>query len=157
MSCLTTSATRRSRSVPAAVLIASAAASSHEVLLVPIISVTLYTLMTFSFDHVRLAPGLLRPACHRATCPVVDARQVTAESVGPGWPAPAASPVTAVPYPRPGSGWAAAGAFADPGEPGPSGVRARAAARPGRQQGRGVPVQVPTRSTFANTSFSQSV
>src|SRR5580704_837840 len=45
MSCLTTSATRRSRSVPAAVLIASAAASSHELLLVPIISVTLYTLI----------------------------------------------------------------------------------------------------------------
>src|ERR1700744_2958688 len=57
MSCLTTSATRRSRSVPAAVLIASAAASSHEVLLVPMISVTLYTLMTVSFDHVRPAPG----------------------------------------------------------------------------------------------------
>src|SRR5271169_2038518 len=64
MSCLTTSATRRSRSVPAAVLIASAAASSHEVLLVPIISVTLYTLITLSFDHVRPAPGLLRPAFH---------------------------------------------------------------------------------------------
>src|ERR1700733_1454026 len=58
MSCLTTSATRRSRSVPAAVLIASAAASSHEVLLVPMISVTLYTLMTLSFEHVRPAPGL---------------------------------------------------------------------------------------------------
>src|SRR5580693_2776614 len=53
MSSLTTSATRRSRSVPAAVLIASAAASSHEVLLVPMISVTLYTLITLSFDHVR--------------------------------------------------------------------------------------------------------
>jgi hypothetical protein len=46
-----TSATRRSRSVPAAVLIASEAASSHEVLLVPMISVTLYTLMTISFDQ----------------------------------------------------------------------------------------------------------
>src|SRR6266567_3114088 len=57
MSCLTTSATRRSRSVPAAVLIASAAASSHDVLLVPMISVTLYTLMTLSFDHVRPASG----------------------------------------------------------------------------------------------------
>src|SRR5580693_3545807 len=57
MSCLTTSATRRSRSVPAAVLIASAAASSHEVPLVPMISVTLYTLMTVSFDHVRPAPS----------------------------------------------------------------------------------------------------
>src|ERR1700729_1820502 len=67
MSCLTTSATRRSRSVPAAVLIASAAASSHEVLLVPMISVTLYTLMTLSFDHVRPAPGLTKPPC-----PVVE-------------------------------------------------------------------------------------
>src|SRR5271169_6474668 len=57
MSCLTTSATRRSRSVPAAVLIASAAASSHEVLLVPMISVTLYTLITLSFEHLRPAPG----------------------------------------------------------------------------------------------------
>src|ERR1035441_10682912 len=50
MSCLTTSATRRSWMVPAAVLIASAAASSHEVPLVPMTSVTLYTLMTLSFD-----------------------------------------------------------------------------------------------------------
>src|SRR6185437_10232823 len=50
MSCFMTSATRRSRIVPAAVLIASAAASSHDVLLVPMISVTLYTLMTLSFD-----------------------------------------------------------------------------------------------------------
>src|SRR5271165_3576612 len=53
MSCLTTSATRRSWSVPAAVLIASAAASSHDVLLVPMISVTLYTLITLSLDHAR--------------------------------------------------------------------------------------------------------
>src|SRR5450432_1133513 len=50
MSCLMTSATRRSRIVPDAVLIASAAASSHEVPLVPMISVTLYTLMAFSLD-----------------------------------------------------------------------------------------------------------
>jgi hypothetical protein len=35
--------------VPAAVLIASAAASSHDVPLVPMTSVTLYTLMTLSF------------------------------------------------------------------------------------------------------------
>src|SRR6476620_3560884 len=55
MSCFMTSATRRSRIVPAAVLIASAAASSHDVLLVPMISVTLYTLMTLSFDG--LLPG----------------------------------------------------------------------------------------------------
>src|SRR5215467_529485 len=48
MSCFTTSATRRSRIVPAAVLIASAAASSHDVLLVPMTSVTRYTLMTLS-------------------------------------------------------------------------------------------------------------
>src|ERR1700722_19421437 len=71
MSCLTTSATRRSRSVPAAVLIASAAASSHEVLLVPMISVTLYTLIAISLDHVRPAPGLLRPACHRPIQPAI--------------------------------------------------------------------------------------
>src|SRR5215471_5841621 len=48
MSCLTTSATRGSRIVPEATLIASAAASSHEVLLVPMTSVTRYTLMTLS-------------------------------------------------------------------------------------------------------------
>src|ERR1700758_858740 len=101
MSCLTTSATRRSRSVPAAVLIASAAASSHDVLLVPMISVTLYTLMTLSFDQVRPAPGLLPPACHRATLPGRRCRQVIAESAGPGSPAPVASPVTAVPDPQP--------------------------------------------------------
>jgi hypothetical protein len=35
--------------VPVAVLIASAAASSHDVPLVPMTSVTLYTLMTLSF------------------------------------------------------------------------------------------------------------
>src|SRR5436305_8860233 len=69
MSCLTTSATRRSRSVPAAVLTASAAASSHEVLLVPMISVTLYTLTVLSFDRVRPPPRLLPPACHRVTPP----------------------------------------------------------------------------------------
>src|SRR6185437_4892564 len=60
MSCFTTSATRRSRSVPAAVLIASAAASSHEVLLVPMISVTRYTLMAISLSATyanRLEPG----------------------------------------------------------------------------------------------------
>src|SRR6476620_10298126 len=44
MSCLTTSATLRSRRDCAAVLIADAAASSHESLLVPISSVTRYTL-----------------------------------------------------------------------------------------------------------------
>src|SRR5260370_14608040 len=65
MSCLTTSATRRSRSVPAAALIASDAASSHEVPLVPMISVTLYTLTSLSFDDLRPGPGLLRPACHK--------------------------------------------------------------------------------------------
>src|SRR5271165_3973242 len=48
MSCLTTSATRRSRIVAAEVRTASAAASSHDVLLVPITSITLYTLMLFS-------------------------------------------------------------------------------------------------------------
>src|SRR5258708_33203418 len=65
MSCLTTSATRRWRSVPAAALIASDAASSHEVPLVPMISVTLYTLTSLSFDDLRPGPGLLRPACHK--------------------------------------------------------------------------------------------
>src|SRR6266513_982541 len=73
MSCLTTSATRRSRSVPAAVLTASAAASSHDVLLVPMISVTLYTLTMLSFDHARPPPRLLPSACHRVTRPVIDA------------------------------------------------------------------------------------
>src|ERR1051326_1765861 len=68
MSCLTTSATRRSRIVPAAVLIASAAASSHEVPLVPMISATLYTLMLVSFDHAAPA-GLLPLACHTVTPP----------------------------------------------------------------------------------------
>src|ERR1035438_5145781 len=84
MSCLRTSATRRSRIVPAAVLIASAAASSHDVLLVPMISVTLYTLTTLSFEHVRPTPGLLRPDCHKATRPGRRCRQVTAGSAGPG-------------------------------------------------------------------------
>src|ERR1700733_1074165 len=65
MSCLTTSATRRSRSVPAAVLIASAAASSHEVLLVPMISVTLYTLMTVSFDQCVPPRGAVAPLSQR--------------------------------------------------------------------------------------------
>src|SRR6266516_4919230 len=46
MSCLTTSATRTSRIVWRTVRSASAAASSHESLLVPITSMTLYTLMT---------------------------------------------------------------------------------------------------------------
>src|SRR5260370_7744066 len=52
MSCLTTSASRRSRLGPAAVLTASAAASSHEVPLVPMTSITLYTLMTISLDDL---------------------------------------------------------------------------------------------------------
>src|ERR1700735_2548365 len=101
MSCLMTSPTRRSRSVPAAVLIASAAASSHDVLLVPMISVTLYTLITLSFEHVRPAPGLLRPACHKATLPCRQCRYVNRRERRPGWLAPAASPVTAVPDPQP--------------------------------------------------------
>src|SRR5215471_11328891 len=72
MSCLMTSATRRSRIVPAAVLIASAAASSHDVLLVPMTSVTLYTLMTLSFRG---------PPARAPTGPVVHIR--------PGaWPRP---------------------------------------------------------------------
>ncbi|HUB40863.1 MAG TPA: hypothetical protein VMA72_18595, partial [Streptosporangiaceae bacterium] len=58
------------------VLIASAAASSHEVLLVPMISVTRYTLIAVSFEHVQPAPGLLRPACHTATLPGCLCRQV---------------------------------------------------------------------------------
>src|ERR1039457_4454672 len=84
MSSLTTSATRRSWMVPAAVLIASAAASSHEVLLVPMISVTLYTLLTLSFDHAQTVPGGLPPACHRATLLGRRCRQVIAESAYPG-------------------------------------------------------------------------
>src|SRR5260370_23412985 len=83
MSCLTTSATRRSRSVPAAVLIASAAASSHDVPLAPMISVTLYTLMPLSFDDLRPGPGLLRPACHRARWQFVDGGKWSR----PGWSA----------------------------------------------------------------------
>src|SRR5260370_13823224 len=45
MSCLTTSPTRRSRMVALAVRTASAAASSHETVLVPMMSITLYTLI----------------------------------------------------------------------------------------------------------------
>src|SRR5258708_17150690 len=87
MSCLTTSATRRSRSVPAAALIASAAASSHDVPLVPMISVTLYTLMSLSFDDWRPGPGLLRPACHRARWQFVDGGKCSrAWVVGFLWP-----------------------------------------------------------------------
>jgi hypothetical protein len=37
--------------------------------LVPMISVTLYTLMTLSFDLLRPGRGLLRPACHRPARP----------------------------------------------------------------------------------------
>src|SRR5664279_3595123 len=47
MSSCTTSATRRSRSVVRAVFTAVAAAASHDSVLVPISSVTRYTLMTF--------------------------------------------------------------------------------------------------------------
>src|SRR5947207_1443409 len=65
MSCLTTSATRRSRIVPAAVLIASAAASSHDVLLVPMTSVTRYTLMTLSS---RRPPSRAPPPGPRFAC-----------------------------------------------------------------------------------------
>src|SRR6516225_9514472 len=100
MSCWMTSATRRSRSVPAAVLIASAAASSHEVLLVPMISVTLYTLMTLSLDHARPAPGLLPQLVTEPPCPVVDAGRQGAERL-PRRSALAASPMTAAPDPQP--------------------------------------------------------
>src|SRR5664279_794591 len=48
MSCLVTSATRISRTYPPAVVMASAAASSQEEELVPITSITRYTLMTTS-------------------------------------------------------------------------------------------------------------
>src|SRR6476659_5548293 len=62
MPCLTTSATLRSRRVCAAVLIADAAASSHESLLVPISSVTRYTLTrTHSFNLRRSAQPRSRP------------------------------------------------------------------------------------------------
>src|SRR5271156_5625020 len=86
MSCLTTSATRRSRSVPAAVLIASAAASSHELLLVPIISVTLYTLIRSPLT----ACGPLRGYCRQlATEPTLSGRRcrkVTAHANFEGGP-----------------------------------------------------------------------
>src|SRR5450755_759234 len=98
MSCLTTSATRRSRSVPAAVLTASAAASSHEVLLVPMISVTLYTLITLSFDHVGPLRGAAVSLSQSHPARSMQAGDRRARS---GRPAPAASPVTAVPDPQP--------------------------------------------------------
>src|SRR5260370_4741743 len=87
MSCVTTSATGRSRSVPAAALIASDAASSHEVPLVPMISVSLYTLTSLSFDDLRLGPGLLRPACHKGRRQFVGGGKCwLAWVVGPLWP-----------------------------------------------------------------------
>src|SRR5580704_15411724 len=78
MSCLTTSATRRSRSVPAAVLIASAAASSHDVLLVPMISVTRYTLITLSLDHAR-------PRCGAAAASLSHRHPARPGSPAAGW------------------------------------------------------------------------
>src|SRR5215467_7926612 len=57
MSCLATSATRRSRIDSAAVLQASAAASSHDVLLVPMTSITLYTLIPVLLHSVPTHPG----------------------------------------------------------------------------------------------------
>src|SRR5579872_680077 len=92
MSCLTTSATRRSRIVPAAVLIASAAASSQELLLVPMISVTLYTLMTLSLEPRADYSRLLGPACHG---PALPGRRYQRPSV-PLRAAAASSPGTAV-------------------------------------------------------------
>src|SRR6266568_3171837 len=75
MSCLTTSATRRSRRVPAAVLIASVAASSHDVPLVPMISVTLYTLIALSFDCFLI---VLRPAAtHRRSTSAAHLARIT--------------------------------------------------------------------------------
>ena len=69
MSCLITSATRTSRIVWRTVRTASAAASSHELLLVPMMSMTLYTLMTASFTAgwSRVAPN--GPAPSRAPAP----------------------------------------------------------------------------------------
>src|SRR6516165_11516606 len=78
MSCLTTSATRRSRSVPAAVLIASAAAASQDVLLVPMISVTRYTLITLSLDHVR-------PAARAAAASLSHSRPARSAMQAAGW------------------------------------------------------------------------
>src|SRR6516162_5736901 len=83
MSCLTTSATRRSRIVSAVVLTASAAASSHDVLLVPMTSITLYTLMSCcSFTAVPPAPGrdarrlseILPPEAARPAGPAVSSQ-----------------------------------------------------------------------------------
>src|SRR5215472_7665922 len=69
MSCLTTSATRRSRIVSAAVCTACAAASSHEVPLVPMTSITLYTLMRASSLDQPDHPCLGRSADGRAIDP----------------------------------------------------------------------------------------
>src|ERR1700683_1707760 len=113
MSCLTTSATRRSRSVPAAVLIASAAASSHEVLLVPMISVTLYTLITLSFT----TRGPLRAAAASLSQRHLARSSMQAGDRGerrPKWPTLAASLVTAVPAPQPSPRWSFARRNAPP-------------------------------------------
>src|SRR5664280_2900815 len=58
MSCLVTSATRMSRTDPLAVEMASAAASSQEEALVPITSITRYTLMTTS-PSLRIEPSIM--------------------------------------------------------------------------------------------------
>src|SRR5664279_6408732 len=68
-SCLTTSATLRSRRVVPAVFTAVAAASPHDLVLVPISSVTLYTLMTFlSVAPTRQSEGN-PPSPQAASCP----------------------------------------------------------------------------------------
>src|SRR5215831_5473533 len=73
MSCLITSATRTSRMVWRTIRTASAAASSHELLLVPMMSMTLYTLMTASSTagwsrDARISPP---PCCiRRAPAPL---------------------------------------------------------------------------------------
>src|SRR6516225_544901 len=94
MSCFTTSPTRRSRIVAAAVLIASAAASSHDVLLVPMTSVTLYTLMTLSFggcqpgrcqERVDVRPGAA--AARRALLPPGLSLALRSRAVQTGAPA----------------------------------------------------------------------
>src|SRR5262249_36789839 len=69
MSCLTTSATRRSRIVAPAVLTASAAASSHDVLLVPMTSITLYTLMSCSSRPWRPTQITTPTGDDPSTCP----------------------------------------------------------------------------------------
>src|SRR6266516_2898316 len=112
MSCLTTSATRTSRIVWRTVRSASAAASSHESLLVPITSMTLYTLMTTLLDAVNPTPPVRRrPVNHqrarglrdgaRSVITVHDARSEGRQADGDVL-RPAAGRAVTHPFARPG-------------------------------------------------------